>query len=100
MGKVFDILLILVKWLLEGFVGLITAVFLSFITQVHDPFLKDIYDRFDEKIIEVLNIAVEKLNGTSSQVENEENNNSTNEKESMNFIQSCLKIKPEYKASV
>merc|ERR1712173_298133 len=94
--KVFDISIILLKWLLEGFTGLIIAMILSFITQVHDPFLKDIYDKFDEKIIEILNIAVEKLNGTNSQVENGRNS-TEEEEESINFIKSCLKIKPEYK---
>ena len=94
---------VFLKWLIEGFIGLVVAVILSFFP---DHYWPKFYEKLDENIIELLNSAVEAISGSFENNENNESeeNKSDNHIESKNvFINSvvnCLKINPEYNTTI
>jgi len=92
--------LVFIKWLIEGFIGLVVAVILSFLP---DHYWPKFYEKLDENIIVLLNSAVEIMSGS---VENNENVESSSDdaSESKNFfinsVVNCLKINPEYNTTI
>jgi len=92
--------LVFIKWLIEGFIGLVVAVILSFLP---DHYCPKFYEKLDKNIIVLLDSAVEAISGS---VENNENveNSSDDASESKNFfinsVANCLKINPEYNTTI
>ena len=73
----------------------------SFDCKIH--YWLKMYDKLDEKIVEALNLAVEKINGKISG-ENTETSSSVDSDGLGNFfidsVVNCLKVNPEYNTSI